>query len=45
MVKSPVAVRYAWADNPDDANLYNQEGLPALPFRTDTWDGLTKGKK
>ena len=36
-VTKPVAVRYAWADNPDDANLYNQEGLPATPFRTDDW--------
>jgi len=36
-VKNPVAVRYAWADNPDDANLYNLEGLPACPFRTDSW--------
>ncbi len=36
-VKNPVAVRYAWADNPDDANLYNAEGLPASPFRTDNW--------
>jgi len=36
-VKNPVAVRYAWADNPDDANLYNGEGLPAVPFRTDNW--------
>ncbi|MFW5754620.1 MAG: sialate O-acetylesterase [Marinilabiliaceae bacterium] len=33
-VENPVAVRYAWADNPDDANLYNEEGLPAVPFRT-----------
>jgi sialate O-acetylesterase len=37
-VKNPVAVRYAWADNPDDVNLYNREGLPASPFRTDTWE-------
>ncbi|SKC65133.1 sialate O-acetylesterase [Ohtaekwangia koreensis] len=36
-VKNPVAVRYAWGNNPDDANLYNQEGLPASPFRTDNW--------
>lgn len=36
-VKNPVAVRYGWADNPDDANLYNIEGLPASPFRTDNW--------
>ena len=31
----PIAVRYAWADNPEGANLYNKEGLPASPFRTD----------
>jgi len=36
-VDRPVAVRYAWADNPDDANLYNTAGLPAGPFRTDDW--------
>jgi sialate O-acetylesterase len=35
-VTSPVYVRYAWADNPDGANLFNKEGLPASPFRTDT---------
>jgi len=34
-VPQPVAVRYAWANNPDGANLYNIEGLPASPFRTD----------
>ncbi|WP_304064205.1 sialate O-acetylesterase [Pedobacter glucosidilyticus] len=34
-IKNPVAVRYAWADNPEGANLYNKEGLPASPFRTD----------
>lgn len=32
-VPQPVAVRYAWADNPENANLYNKEGLPASPFR------------
>jgi sialate O-acetylesterase len=36
-VSNPVAVRYAWADNPENANLYNKEGLPASPFRTDSW--------
>ena len=41
-VPNPVAVRYAWADNPEDANLYNQEGLPASPFRTDIWKGTTQ---
>ena len=35
-VAKPVAVRYAWADYPD-CNLYNKEGLPASPFRTDNW--------
>lgn len=35
-VKNPVAVRYAWADNPE-VSLYNREGLPAVPFRTDNW--------
>jgi sialate O-acetylesterase len=33
-VPAPVAVRYAWAGNPEGANLYNKEGLPASPFRT-----------
>jgi sialate O-acetylesterase len=36
-VKDPVAVRYAFEMNPDGANLYNREGLPASPFRTDAW--------
>jgi sialate O-acetylesterase len=39
-VPAPVAVRYAWADNPI-CNLYNGAGLPASPFRTDTWPGTT----
>jgi sialate O-acetylesterase len=34
-VAKPVAVRYAWADTPEGANLCNKEGLPAAPFRTD----------
>jgi sialate O-acetylesterase len=34
-VTEPKFVRYAWADNPVHANLYNKEGLPASPFRTD----------
>ncbi|MCR9117935.1 MAG: sialate O-acetylesterase [bacterium] len=36
-VKNPVAVRYAFSMNPVGANLYNKEGLPASPFRTDEW--------
>ena len=42
VVKNPVAVRYGWADNPDDLNLYNSAGLPANPFRTDDWPGITQ---
>jgi sialate O-acetylesterase len=41
-VANPVAVRYGWADNPDDVNLYNKENLPASPFRTDSWKGITQ---
>jgi sialate O-acetylesterase len=36
-VKNPVAVRYAFTMNPQGANLYNKEGFPASPFRTDNW--------
>jgi sialate O-acetylesterase len=36
-VAKPVAVRYAWRDNPQ-ASLFNVAGLPASPFRTDAWD-------
>ncbi|MGD8786071.1 MAG: sialate O-acetylesterase [Phycisphaerales bacterium] len=43
-VTNPVAVRYAWADNPI-CNLYNKEGLPATPFRTDDWPGVTINNK
>ena len=41
-VPQPVAVRYAWSINPV-CNLYNSEGLPAWPFRTDDWPGVTYG--
>ena len=37
-IKHPVAVRYAWADNPESCNLYNSAMLPASPFRTDRWE-------
>ena len=42
-VAKPVAVRYAWADNPE-CNLYNGAGLPASPFRTDDFSMITAGK-
>lgn len=43
-ISAPVAVRYAWADNPV-CNLYNAAGLPASPFRTDDWPCTTLGKE
>jgi len=41
-VESPVAVRYAWANFPR-CNLYNEEGFPAVPFRTDTFERMGVG--
>ncbi|MBW3622891.1 MAG: sialate O-acetylesterase [Armatimonadetes bacterium] len=43
-VPNPVAVRYAWESNPP-STLYNRAGLPASPFRTDDWPGITLGKQ
>ena len=43
-ISNPVAVRYAWADNPV-CNLYNKSGLPASPFRTDDWPGVTVNRR
>jgi sialate O-acetylesterase len=34
-IPNPASVRYAWANNPEGANLYNKKGLPASPFETD----------
>jgi sialate O-acetylesterase len=49
VVPHPVAVRYAWANYPRGCNLYNQQGnksfLPASPFRTDEWPGITCYRK
>jgi sialate O-acetylesterase len=42
-VARPAAVSYAWCDNPE-CNLYNKEGLPASPFRTDNWPRTTEPK-
>lgn len=44
-VKVPVSVRYGWADDAGDDNLYNKEGFPAGPFRTDAWKGVTEEAK
>jgi len=40
-VKTPIAVRYAWADNPTGLTLTNNTNMPAYPFRTDKWKGKT----
>jgi sialate O-acetylesterase len=42
-VPAPVAVRYAWASNPEGANLVNSEGLPTSVFRTDDWNDVDPG--
>lgn len=44
-IKQPVAVRYAWADNPGELNLTNNTTMPAYPFRTDNWKGKTDDVK
>jgi sialate O-acetylesterase len=44
-VGKPVAVRYGWADDAGAANLFNKEGFPAPPFRTDNWKGVTEAAK
>ncbi len=43
-VLDPKAVRYAWQSNPE-ATLFNGAGLPAAPFRTDTWPGITESHR
>jgi sialate O-acetylesterase len=42
---APAAVRYAWSNYPVGCNLYNAAGLPAAPFRTDSWDAMTEVAK
>lgn len=41
-VKNPVAIHFGWADDASDNNLYNKEGFPAVPFRTDNWKNVTE---
>jgi len=42
-VEKPVAVRYAWSDNPGELDIYNSVDLPLSPFRTDNWKLSTEG--
>jgi sialate O-acetylesterase len=44
-VKQPADVRYAWSKNPGKLNVYNTEGLPLRPFRTDRRPGVTEGRE
>jgi sialate O-acetylesterase len=44
-IKNPVAVRYLWSGNPGKVDLYNKDGLPVGPFRTDQFKEITTGKK
>ena len=44
-VPHPKAVRFGWVDNPEECNLFNRDGLPASPFRTDDGPWMTAGVK
>ncbi len=44
LVPNPTEVRYAWSNNAEGCNLYNKEGLPASPFRTDNWSLTSQPK-
>jgi sialate O-acetylesterase len=44
-VEKPVAARFGWADDAAEDNLFNKEGFPASPFRTDNWKGITADAK
>lgn len=44
-VMNPLAVRYGWADDDSEINLFNKEKFPASPFRTDNWELITTNEK
>ncbi len=44
-VENPVAVHFGWVGDASDCNLFNREGFPAVPFRTDEWKTVTKDEK
>jgi sialate O-acetylesterase len=44
-VREPTAVRFGWADDASDNNLFNAEGFPAVPFRSDNWNTITEKLK
>ena len=44
-LSQPIAVRFGWIGDASANNLFNREGFPAVPFRTDSWKTVTKDKK
>lgn len=44
-INNPVAVHFGWMGDASDCNLFNKEGFPVVPFRTDEWKSATKGEK
>lgn len=44
-VSNPIAVRFGWKGDASHCNLFNAEGFPAVPFRTDDWKTITKSEK
>ncbi len=44
-VEKPIAVHFSWVGDATESNLFNKEGFPAVPFRTDDWKTVTKGEK
>ncbi len=44
-IEKPIAVRFSWADDASESNLFNKEGFPAAPFRTDDWPSVTESVK
>lgn len=44
-VENPIAVHFSWVGDATESNLFNKEGFPAVPFRTDEWKTVTKNEK
>jgi sialate O-acetylesterase len=44
-IQSPMHVRYSWRGDASKSNLFNNDGFPAVPFRTDDWNTITKEVK
>ena len=44
-VINPIAIHFGWSDDASESNLYNKDGFPAEPFRTDDWKTITQSEK